>query len=440
VCDTLVALGETTRGGVTLFAKNSDREPDEVQNVEVVPAGDHEPGSLVRCTCLSIPQAEHTFRVLLCRPFHMFGAEMGVNEHGVVIGNEALFTREKPAKTGLTGMDLLRLALERSESARRALGTIIGLLETHGQGGNCGYRAPFFYMNGFLIADTREAYVLETVHSWWAWKRIDSSWSISNIISLEDDFDDCSPGLVDNAVKKGWCRSAKDFNFRKCYTGRLITAGAASRARERCSRELLQRGGRNPLTTIDFMQFLRHHGDREDFRPHRHGGTLCMHAADPFIRRNQTVGSLVAGIGESGIRCYVTGASNPCLSSFFPVFGEGTGMPTDYVSGGAAYDERSWWWKSERLHRRALRCWPAALAEMERLRGPLEEEMALTLEGAVPLNEETMDGYFERASGIVEQWGARLEKMHESRTGFCYRHYWNRYDKRNGIKGSAAAG
>jgi len=433
VCDTMVAIGETTRGGVTLFAKNSDREPDEVQNVEVVPAGCHGPGSIVRCSRLSIPQVERTYRVLICRPFHMFGAEMGVNEHGVVIGNEALFTREKPAKTGLTGMDLLRLALERSDSARGALATIIDLLETYGQGGNCGYRKPFFYMNGFLVADAREAYVLETVHSWWAWKKIDSFWSISNIISLENDFDECSPGLVENAVKKGWCRNAKDFNFRKCYTGCFITAGAASRARERCSRELLQRGERHPLTTLDFMNILRHHGVREDFRPHRHGGTLCMHAADPFIRRNQTVGSLVASIGESGAGCYVTGASNPCLSPFFPVFGEGTGMPSEYVSGEAGYDERSWWWKCERLHRRALQTWPAALAEMERLRRPLEEDMTSTLEGAVPLSGETIDGYFKRARGIVEKWGTRLEEMPETRTGFCYRRYWNRYNRKNGV-------
>ncbi|MBA7558106.1 hypothetical protein ES705_50896 [subsurface metagenome] len=47
---------------------------------------------------MTIPQVSETARVLLCQPFWMFGAEMGANEYGVVIGNEAIFTKEKPDK------------------------------------------------------------------------------------------------------------------------------------------------------------------------------------------------------------------------------------------------------------------------------------------------------------------------------------------------------
>lgn len=70
----------------------------------------------------------------------MFGAEMGTNEHGLTIGNEALFTVKPNKKDNnyLLGMDILRLALERSSNIEEAKFVIINLLTKYGQGGNCG--------------------------------------------------------------------------------------------------------------------------------------------------------------------------------------------------------------------------------------------------------------------------------------------------------------
>lgn len=163
MCDTLTVTPTASADNIALLAKNSDREPNEAREIVLLPAANHPPGSRVRCTYIEIDQARHTYAVALAKPFTIWGAEMGVNEHGVAIGNEAVFTREPYAKEGgLLGMDLLRLGLARATTARAALAVMIALLDQHGQGGNCGFAHPLYYHNSFLIADPHEAWLLET--------------------------------------------------------------------------------------------------------------------------------------------------------------------------------------------------------------------------------------------------------------------------------------
>lgn len=67
------------------------------------------PSLVLQCTYIQIPQAEHTHAVVLSRPSWLWGAEMGANDKGVCIGNEAVWTREAidPGEA-LLGMDLVR--------------------------------------------------------------------------------------------------------------------------------------------------------------------------------------------------------------------------------------------------------------------------------------------------------------------------------------------
>ena len=80
MCDTLCVLGD--KG--TLFAKNSDRPISEAQVVEV-----HDrraAGGRLHTQYLEMPDSGAAATVL-SRPAWLWGAEHGINEHGVAIGN-----------------------------------------------------------------------------------------------------------------------------------------------------------------------------------------------------------------------------------------------------------------------------------------------------------------------------------------------------------------
>ena len=321
MCDTLV----TVLSDRVLFAKNSDRDPNEAQFLDWQPRREHPAGALLGCTWITIPQARATHAVLLSRPFWMWGAEIGANEHGVVIGNEAVFTRQPYATTGLTGMDLVRLGLERGATAAQAVAAMTDLLGVHGQGGGCGHEnRGFTYHNSFLVADPREAYVLETAGRRWQADRVDRAWSISNGLTL--------PGMVGES---DWLKT----RVSACRARRERTSAAAERARG----------------VADLMQALRDHGDGPEPVYHLLNGAMsapCMHAGG-LLAASQTTASWVSELRPGAIRHWVTGTAAPCVSLFKPVrVDEPLDLgpsPTDRA------DSRSLWWRHERMHRKVSR-------------------------------------------------------------------------------------
>ncbi|MBW2225471.1 MAG: hypothetical protein JRF54_14980, partial [Deltaproteobacteria bacterium] len=130
VCDTVVVVPEK---GPVWFAKNSNREPSEAQFLEC-----HD-GTVAGAAPAGLPDAASNARLLLSRPAWMWGAEMGVNEYGLAIGNEAVFTRLPVPKAGYAGMDLQRVALTTCRTADDALEQLIELTERFTQGGAMGH-------------------------------------------------------------------------------------------------------------------------------------------------------------------------------------------------------------------------------------------------------------------------------------------------------------
>ena len=337
MCDTCGIGPELTGSGISIFGKNSDREADETQLVVSVPSKTYPAKEDLQCTYIAIPQAGSTFAMVLSKPFWMWGAEMGVNEKGVVIGNEALFTKIKPEKTpGLIGMDLLRLALERSANAGEAAQMIIELLKTYGQVGPCGYRdKKFSYMNSFIIMDRQGIIKLETAGRDHALLRLRDHAVISNGITIAKDWDASS------------LATGTDFNK---FSDPLITyfSGSAFR-KSRNQASILKAKG--TMSATDVFSMLRDHFSHMPSKGFNRD--VCMHASDPLIRKSQTTGSLVVELHPvDKFRIFVTGGSAPCLTAFKPFI---PAAPfADLNAGAGYYSDQSFWWRHEAFHANAI--------------------------------------------------------------------------------------
>lgn len=373
MCDTLVALAAASARGATLFAKNSDRERNEAQALEIVPARVNAEPAPLKTTYITIPDAAATYACLLSRPFWMWGAEMGANEKGVVIGNEALHAKvPAPRRRALIGMDLVRLGLERGGTAAEAVQVIIGLLERHGQGGDCGHLGRFYYQNGFIVADPHEAFVLETVGRDWVVERVGSQRALSNAYSIATGYEAISdglarlaPGRFDVAARLiDEARDAVSFGRGRCARGQALLDAAAPR-----------------LTPAAMRAILRDHGEAADWSPaNTRGRTICMHAAQG-PRRSQSVASMVSELRPGRQVHWVTASSAPCVSLFKPLI-LGVGAPQQGSSPSDRYDADARWWRHERLHRAMLNDFGAALEMIAAERDALEASFEARIDAA----------------------------------------------------------
>ncbi len=321
MCDTLGRI--QTKDKFAFFAKNSDRQVNEPQAIVYIPRQIHKEKKL-STTYIEIEQEEETNALLLSKPSWMWGGEMGVNEYGVCIGNEAVKTKGIYSKTGLIGMDLVRLGLERASTAKDAVDVIINLLEKYGQGGNCGYESEKYYDNSFLIMDRNELYILETKDKKWALKKQEYG-SISNELTLNnpDKYSDTKK------FKSTYSEESNIFNearIRKFLTGKNIL---------KVSKE------------TDIFSILRTHNILT--KPLKKGtlSSPCMHANSKL--NCQTTSSMVVIYKEEPI-IWFNGTSYPCLSIFKPyMFGRKIEKPIFNLNDDACYD---YWKEQEKITRK----------------------------------------------------------------------------------------
>ena len=386
-CDSLVALSNSTADGRVLFAKNSDRDPPtECQRLIQNPRQRHAAGTKLRCQYIEIDQVAETARLIGSQPYWLWGFEHGLNEHGVAIGNHTVFTKDQLSGLGLIGMDLVRLGLERGTSAFHAVEVIAALVERHGQGGSGYVDKDWGYHNSFLIADRREAYVLETSDRRWALRRIRDVGSASNHLTIGDDWDALSPGLIEHAVEQGWWSESDDrrFDFTYAYRDNSMAPDVISSGRHRRTCQLLASAG-GQVTAGTLRAGLRDHYDSgpvftpgaapDDERYY----SVCMHAAPV----GTTTASMVAQLGHDDEPLIYWGSlGSPCVAVFLPYYIDGE-LPAELARGGGEPSPDSPWWRFHHLlslvardferHAPSVRaCWDEFEAEIESQRLEVE--------------------------------------------------------------------
>jgi secernin len=432
MCDTVLAPPGSTAERTMLFGKNSDRQRNEAQAVEYFPSAEYSAGTTLRCTYVTVPQTRRTNAVLLSRPCWTWGAEMGANEHGVVIGNEGLHARgPAPEGAALTGMDLLRLALERASTAAEAVEVLTSLLQAHGQGGNCGHLEPRYYHNGYLIADPSEAFVVETFGREWVLERSQGVRALSNIYSIGSDAQRVSAGLEASVTAAGWTENPIR-NFAEALNDPVRQhIGKGADRRTRATTLLQSRDGK--LVPRDIMRILRDHGPPQSpensWAPYSKHITLCLHATTEE-RIAQTVGAWVSELHARDAVHWVTASTAPCISIFKPLLMD-VELPTG-LTPLARFDAGTVWWRHEQLHRAAIfRDFCAIIDEI----GPERDALEATFESRVHsvLNggsskdrSDIVRQCWKDAQQAEERWLSRVESMPLVSLDPAYRATWSR--------------
>ncbi|MBU0755712.1 MAG: serine hydrolase, partial [Planctomycetes bacterium] len=431
-CDTWVALPDATESGYTILGKNSDRVDFDCQPLFLYPRKQWPGDAVVDLGRVKIPQVGETYATLGSSPYWCWGYEEGINEYGVAIGNEGIRTkvfleeleshrRHGDPAPGPTGMDLIRLGLERGKTAYEALQVICALLDEYGQFGSGLPSLPAViggYHNSFIIADPREAWILETAGKHWVARRIDrGTASISNTISITTDWDLLSSDLESHARERGWWEGDPSavFDFTKAYLDQSPTGAEQckmSLPRAACSAGLLaQKQG-----LIDLRWMMGIGRDR---------------SSTPTIDRDNTASSCVALLPKSSqsLPVFWWCPGMPSAGCYIPFFVHGSRLPEIVSKTGTfgrrilppseadrdRFSEDSYWWRSRALADQVRVDYenrnPIVRAGFDTLEKEFEIRLPEVVRKAMTLRSE---GKMSEAAGVLDAFSADcLDKVLE---------------------------
>lgn len=399
MCDVLAAMPDATEHRKVLFGKNSDRPAGECQPLYYSPGGCRPADSQIQCSYVSVPEVGNVLATLGCRPYWCWGYETGMNELGVAGGNVAVFTKghaQEQESPGLTGMDLLRLGLERGRSAEGAVDVITQLLEKYGQWGSAVQGKTHEaggYDNGFLLVDRKEGWVLETSGRRWVAERFTHGVrSISNQLSIRTRWDKGSADIKEFAHSQGWWTPGAEFDFALAYADHRRYSRQVSHIRWKRSGQLL-RNHQGQLHTAAMMSFLRDHYEDTflegpQFNPFLPDFlTLCMHDSPAGFTWGNTATSVVIEIDPEDPApppywlCYLP----PC-TGVYTAYYMGAPLPETVTAAGRAgtsvrrpaeaprdeFSVSSLWWRFNRLLESAAKAPATRSGELRSVFDPVE--------------------------------------------------------------------
>ena len=420
MCDSYAALPSTTVTGTTLAAKNADCEINEAQAVLQLPRRRYPEGAVMRASHIVIPQARETHEIIIDKSYWTWGGEIGVNEHGVAVGNEAIFSTVGDNGDGLITGDLLRLMLERARNCEEAIAVFTDVLERFGQGGNCELRGNSHFDSSYMVSDPTSAYVIETAGRHWAVRKVEGVGAISNAMTIGNDWQRCSLGNGNGKV-----------DFQGTYEDMSKVPGVGSRERQKVGYDFLKaREGRIDLRAM--ADLLRQHHDGYDPAEGEICTNICMHGGPFPTRFWQACGAMISEATPEGAMAWVTATSGTCVSIFKPMY---FGIPAPDMGPvpQEIYTEGSLWWKHENLHRRAMGDFHSLGAEIRKSFEVLETGWfaeGRKLIGAPARQKSEFTGECWRKAGeATDRWIADLERRNVSFAHTGLRDMWDNFNR-----------
>lgn len=358
-CTTVIVGRLATTDGSVILAHNEDWGEFEAP-LKWHPREQHPSGKTVSLRGgLVLDQVQETYAYLL--PAAICN---GINEFQVMITDNSGSCRKEmvPGKSGIEMTDLVTLALQRSKTAREAVGVMGQLIDRFG------YRC----IDGpggdiFSVADSREGWWMEvtTAGPWVARRVPDEAFVvIANRFRIESvDVSDttqflASSNLVSYAKSQGWYDPGRGpFRFAQAYSGQR----PESTKREGRGNTVLGGSAPSPdetqlavvpakkLQPRDLMAFLRDHfegvpgeGKGEEIQGFPH------HTSERSICTLYTDASTVAHLRGwlphpvGGLVWLAVGT--PCSSVYTPVYVGTSEFPRPYASVTERYDPENAYW------------------------------------------------------------------------------------------------